>query len=236
MRLAMLLVVVAVATNGDRLTGVLAAVSTAVWFDFFLTQPYERFTMTRRTTSRRPPCCCWSAWRSPKSPSGPPPLRDYEQAGRLPRWHQQRGAGGGYRRLRASPDRPGQQPARTAAFAAVMHLSVRCCRAWPSCPAAARRFGHVRATALAADGDGFPADTDVELLAEGGGVLQGRFLMTPVPGARPGLEQRLLAVAFADQVGAALASAHPAGQRWAKPLPGGRSYGGRRESRRSRSG
>ena len=47
--LAMLLVVVAVAANGDRLAGVLAAVSTAVWFDFFLTQPYERFTITRRT-------------------------------------------------------------------------------------------------------------------------------------------------------------------------------------------
>jgi K+-sensing histidine kinase KdpD len=42
-------VVVAVAANGDRLAGVLAAVSTAVWFDFFLTQPYERFTITRRT-------------------------------------------------------------------------------------------------------------------------------------------------------------------------------------------
>ena len=47
---------------------------------------------------------------------------------------------------------------------------------------------------------------------EGGGIFQGRFLMTPVPGARPALELRLLAVAFADQVGAALASSHPVGQ------------------------
>jgi K+-sensing histidine kinase KdpD len=31
------------------LAAVLAAGSTAVWFDFFLTQPYERFTITRRT-------------------------------------------------------------------------------------------------------------------------------------------------------------------------------------------
>jgi hypothetical protein len=53
----------------------------------------------------------------------------------------------------------------------------------------------------------------VELLAKGGGIFQGRFLMTPAPGARPALEGRLLAVAFADQVGAALASSHPAGQR-----------------------
>ncbi len=47
--LALLLVVVAVAANGYRLAGVLAALSTAVWFDFFLTRPYERFSITRRT-------------------------------------------------------------------------------------------------------------------------------------------------------------------------------------------
>src|ERR1700730_2609910 len=47
--LAMILVVVAVAANGYRLAGVLAAVSVAVWFDFFLTRPYETFSITRRT-------------------------------------------------------------------------------------------------------------------------------------------------------------------------------------------
>ena len=46
--LALILVVVAVAASGHRLAGVLAAVSAAVWFDFFLTVPYERFTITRR--------------------------------------------------------------------------------------------------------------------------------------------------------------------------------------------
>jgi K+-sensing histidine kinase KdpD len=55
--LAMLLLVVAVAANGYRLAGILAAVSVAVWFDFFLTRPYERFTITRRPTSRPRSCC-----------------------------------------------------------------------------------------------------------------------------------------------------------------------------------
>jgi hypothetical protein len=64
-----------------------------------------------------------------------------------------------------------------------------------------------------ADAYGLPSGTDTELLVEGGGVLAGRFLMTPLPGAHPTLEQRLLAVAFAGQVGAALAVSHPAGQR-----------------------
>jgi len=46
--LALILVVVAVAANGYRPAGYLAAVSAAAWFDFFLTRPYERFTITRR--------------------------------------------------------------------------------------------------------------------------------------------------------------------------------------------
>jgi len=56
------------------------------------------------------------------------------------------------------------------------------------------------------DLDGLPPGMDTELLVEGGGLFQGRFLMTPLPGARPTPEQRQLAIAFADQVGAALAS------------------------------
>ncbi len=50
---------------------------------------------------------------------------------------------------------------------------------------------------------GFPPG-DVELLVETGGYLRGRFLMTPAAGSRPALENRLVAVALADQVGAAL--------------------------------
>jgi hypothetical protein len=59
---------------------------------------------------------------------------------------------------------------------------------------------------------GLPADRDTELLVEGGSVFQGRFLMTPGPDSRPTAEQRLLAVALADQVGAALATSHPVTQ------------------------
>ena len=55
-----------------------------------------------------------------------------------------------------------------------------------------------------------PYGTDTELLVETGGLLQGRFLMTPGPETHSILEQRLIAVAFANQVGAALASSQPA--------------------------
>jgi Domain of unknown function (DUF4118) len=46
--LVIVVVVVAVASTGDRLAGTLAAVSSAAWFDFFLTEPYYRFVITRR--------------------------------------------------------------------------------------------------------------------------------------------------------------------------------------------
>jgi hypothetical protein len=56
--LALVLVVVAVAANGYRLAGILAAVSTAVWFDFFLTALTRPSPSPGGPTSRRP-CCCW---------------------------------------------------------------------------------------------------------------------------------------------------------------------------------
>jgi Domain of unknown function (DUF4118) len=40
------LVVVAVAATGQRMTGALAALAGAVWFDLLLTVPYGRFTIT----------------------------------------------------------------------------------------------------------------------------------------------------------------------------------------------
>lgn len=43
--LVLVLWVVAAAATGDRVAGVLAALSGAVWFDFFLTAPYLRFTI-----------------------------------------------------------------------------------------------------------------------------------------------------------------------------------------------
>lgn len=43
--LVLVLWVVAAAASGDRVAGVLAALSGALWFDFFLTEPYHRFTI-----------------------------------------------------------------------------------------------------------------------------------------------------------------------------------------------
>ena len=44
--LVLVIWVVAAASTGDRVAGVLAALSGALWFDFFLTEPYLRFTVS----------------------------------------------------------------------------------------------------------------------------------------------------------------------------------------------
>jgi uncharacterized protein DUF4118 len=46
--LVLVVVIVAVAANGQRLSGLVAAASAAVWFDFFLTRPYEHFSIAHR--------------------------------------------------------------------------------------------------------------------------------------------------------------------------------------------
>src|SRR5260370_10348427 len=45
MALLLVVVVVAVAAIGNRVAGAIAAVGAAVWFDFFFTLPYYRFTI-----------------------------------------------------------------------------------------------------------------------------------------------------------------------------------------------
>jgi hypothetical protein len=78
-------------------------------------------------------------------------------------------------------------------------------------PPRLQRNGHVVAGHRAWDveAEGLPRDRETELLVESDGILQGRFLLTPTPDTRPTLEQRLVAVALVDQVGAALAESHP---------------------------
>jgi hypothetical protein len=204
--LAMLLVVVAVAANGYRLAGVLAAVSTAVWFDFFLTQPYERFTITRRTDIETTVLLLVigvavteiAVWGRRQH------LAATRRAGYLAGINLAAGA--------VATGSSASALVGDVSDRLVRLLSVRECRfehgvAGLGWPARLRQDGQVVTPdqrVLAVDRDGLPATT--ELLVENGGVLRGRFLLTAGPAARPTVEQRLVAVAFADLVGAALAA------------------------------
>ena len=210
--LAMLLVVVAVAASGYRLAGYLAAVSTAVWFDFFLTQPYERFSITHRTDIETTvlllvigvavtEIAVWGRRQHVAASRRAGYLEGINSAA------QAVAAGGSASALIEQVTRQ-----------LTTLLSLRSCSSSTASPGSAGPRGcstTVRSPwdcePWDVDAEGFPG-TDIELLVESGGLFQGRFLMTPVPGARPSLEQRLLAVAFADQVGAALATSHPVDQ------------------------
>ena len=210
--LALLLVVVAVAANGDRLAGLLAALSAAVWFDFFLTRPYGRFSITRRNDIETTILLLVIG------------AAITEIAVRARREHGAASRRAGYLdgiHTAAKAAATGGSP--TALIEQVSRqltdlLSLRSRRfqygvAGIGKPARLQRDGRLMVGSQTWDVAqfGMPTKTDTELLVEAGGVLQGRFLLTPDPaGPHPTREQRLVAVAFADQVGAALSASQPA--------------------------
>jgi K+-sensing histidine kinase KdpD len=211
--LALILVVVAVAANGYRPAGILAAVSAAAWFDFFLTRPYERFAISSRADIETTVLLLVigvavteiAVWGRRQHAAAS------RRAGYLDGIHAAAQA--------AATGSPPPVLIDQVASQLTRVLSLESCRfqygaAGLGRPARLRHDGTIVAAGQPRDVDtgGFPPGADTELLVEGGGVFQGRFLMTPAPGARPTLEQRLLAVALADQVGAALATSHPVGR------------------------
>jgi K+-sensing histidine kinase KdpD len=212
--LALLLVVVAVAANGYRLAGALAAASAAAWFDFFLTRPYERFTITRPADIETTVLLLAVGMA----------VTEIAVWGR--RQHGAAARRAGYlegMNTAARAVAAGGSPAvliEQVSGQLTQLLSLSACRfqdgvAGIGRPARLRHDGQVVADGRVwdVDQDGLPAGTDIELLAEAGGLLRGRFLLTAHPGARPTLEQRLVAVAFAGQAAAALSTRQPAGHR-----------------------
>jgi K+-sensing histidine kinase KdpD len=205
--LALVLVVVAVAAAGCRLAGVLAAVSAAAWFDFFLTMPYERLTITRRADIETTALILAVG------------IAVTEIAVRGRRQHAAAARRAGYldgisdaARAVATGAEPRLLVERVGGQLTGL-LGLSACRfqdgaAGIGSPPRLLRDGRVVVAGQTWDAElaGLPPGRDTELLAEAGGLLQGRFLLTPGPG-RPTLEQRLVAVGLADQAGAALAGA-----------------------------
>ena len=205
--LALLLVVVAVAANGNRLAGYLAAASATVWFDFFLTAPYERFAIARRTDIETTVLLVVVGVA----------ITEIAVWGR--RQHMTASRRAGYldginaaARAVATGDSPAALIDQVSRQLTEL-LSLRSCRfqygiAGIGRPARLQRDGRVTAGSRPSGVpfEDLPHGSDTELLAETGGLLQGRFLMTPGPDTRSTREQRLIAIGFADQVGAALAS------------------------------
>ena len=205
--LALVVVIVAVAAAGNRLAGYLAALSAAAWFDFFLTRPYQTFDITTRTDAETTVLL----------------LVIGVAVTELAVWGRREHAAASRRAGYLDGISVTVEAVAAGAGAALIDevsgqltrvLSLRSCRwqygvAGIGHPARLKHDGWVAAGDLTWDVAvaGLPPDAETELLVEHGGLLQGRFLIMPVPGTRPTREQLLVAIALADQVGAALVPA-----------------------------
>ena len=202
--LLLVVVVVAVAANGRRGPGLLAALGAAVWYDFFWTRPYERFTITsrqdvettvlllavgaavselaargRRSTQKVRADTAYLASiyaAAAHSPSGLTVPELIEQV---------RGQLTEILALRETRFEQGSflgHPPRLDDSGELLWGETH----WD----------------LAAYG---MPDAEIELRARGNGRTWGRFMLTPTPGTAPPAEARRVAVILAGQVGAALA-------------------------------
>lgn len=204
--LVLVATILAVATTGDRLAGAIASLSAGAWFDFFFTKPYDRFTITRHTDIETTVLLLVIG------------IAVTELAVRARRQHETATRRAGYlagihdaAMAAAIGDSPGHV-VKQVTQELTRVLSLQDCRFQPGRagvghPARLHHDGRITMGQVAWDADvqGLPDHVETELLVETNGILRGRFLMTPAPDSHPSLERRLVSVALADQVGAALA-------------------------------
>lgn len=203
--LVLVLVIVAVATSGNRPAGVLAAVSAGIWFDFFLTRPYERLTIANQTDIETTALLIavgvgvteLAAWG----------LRQHALADR------DAGYLAGIRTAAevVASGRSSGDLVREVSGQLMAVLGLRVCLfqygvAGLGQPARLRDDGRIQWQGADWDVDrkGLPVDCEIEMLVENNGRLRGRFLFSAAPDSRPSIAQRLVAVTLAAQVGASL--------------------------------
>jgi hypothetical protein len=201
--LLLVVVIVAVAAIGNRVAGALAAVWTAICFDFFFTRPYERLTISRSSdvVTFVLLLVVGVAVSQLAARARTLKLLTITDARYLARIH------------RAAT------LAQSAASAAVVDhvrdqlidvLDLRDGRfeygKLLGFPARIEPDGTVvtRFGRWDADQFGLPAG-EVELRTFAGGQYYGRFMLTPNPGSRPSQQARLVAVTLAEIAGRALA-------------------------------
>ena len=207
--LLLVVAVVAVAAAGNRFAGALAAVSAAAWFDFFFTQPYERFTIRHSSDVTTfllllvvgVAVSQLAAWaRHLKAVT-------IADAGYLARISQSAALS----KTASSPDEVVEHVRKEL----IGLLDLRDCRFEYGMllgrPPRLEADGTVRTRYgyWPADESGLP-DQEIELRAFGNGQYYGRFMMTPRPGSRPPLQARLVAVTLAELAGYALGATAPA--------------------------
>jgi K+-sensing histidine kinase KdpD len=203
--LVLVVVVVGVAAFGNRPAGYVAAVSAGAWFNFFFTEPYQRFTIADPSDIETfvlllivgilvTELAVWGRRQEAIASREAGYLAGIEAAAEV-------GATGG----------SSQALIRQVSAQLVDTLHLRAARYQPGVaglgnPARLRRDGQIvwKGTVWDVDRRGLPVDTEIELLVENAGRLHGRYLLSATPDSSASLSERRVAVTLADQVGAAL--------------------------------
>ena len=206
--LLLVVVVVAVAAIGNRVAGAIAAIGAAVWFDFFFTVPYERFSIRHSSdvTTFVLLLAVGVAVSQLAARGRRLKVIAITDAGYLAQIHQATALAQSAKSPDAVVDLVREQLVRL--------LDLASCRFEYGMllghPPRLERDGTVRTGHGRWDVEeaGLPAE-EVELRVFGNGQYYGRFMLTPNPGSRPSLQARLVAVTLADQSGRALAARPP---------------------------
>jgi Domain of unknown function (DUF4118) len=202
--LVLVVVVVAVAANGHRVAGVVAAASAAVWFDFFLTTPYERFTITHRADIETTVLLLLVGAAVTELA-----VRGRRQRRLVVTDAVYLAAIGSTAELVASQANP-RAVIDQVSVQLISLLGLRGCRFERGRTGGLPRLesdGQVRIEGGSWNLDeyGMPS-AGVEIVASNKGSNYGRFVLAPVPGTLASLAARQVAVILVNQVGAALAS------------------------------
>lgn len=200
--LVLVVAVVAVAVLGNRLAGALAALSAAVWFDFFLTRPYGQFTIAGPSDITTAVLLLVVGVAVSQLAARARKLKviaitDDDYLAQI------------HHTARLAENAPGPDAVVDQVCRQLVGLlTLRGCRfeygTLIGHPPRLEEdgtisWGHRR---WDADRDGLP-DEDVELRVFHNGHFHGRFMLRPTPGAVPPLAARLVAVTLAGQAGAA---------------------------------
>jgi hypothetical protein len=202
--LFLVVVIVAVASTGRRAAAALAALTSALAFDFFLTRPYNSLRITRHQDLITEILLLVVGLAVGELAARGRRHRDAAWQG-----HRQVALLHSVTELAASGKDPGVVVAAASDELREL-LFLRDCRFTTREPGASARVtptGEVRvgAETWTTESLGLPTQS-IDLPVRSGGWLLGHFLLTPTPGRQIPSDRLLVAVAIADQVGAALAA------------------------------
>jgi len=207
--LLLVVVVVGVAAIGNRVAGGLAAVWAAIWFDFFFTLPYYRFTIRSTADVTTAVLLLLTGLAVSQLAARARRLRviAITDAGYLAQIHETASLAQSARSPDAVVDHVREQLTGLLDLQGSRFEYGTLLGHPPRLePDGTVLAGHVR---WDVEEKGLPAE-EIELRTFGNGQYYGRFMLTAKPGARPSLQARLVAVTLANQAGRALSASHTA--------------------------